>query len=414
MILAQAFSRFVFDLDGVIWRGNQPIEGAPATVRALRDAGKRVAFVTNNSGLTGERYAKKLNDMGAGGAVEEIVSSADATARLLQKEIPGIRGRAVMVIGGEGLRVALEPLGVRIVEGEEALDASVVVVGIDRALTYDKLRIATLAIRDGATFVASNTDATYPIAEGLIPGAGAIVAALVTATGVQPLVAGKPQPTLLEVAGQRLGGAPALMIGDRVDTDIMAALAAGWPSALVLTGATGVPDLAAAAAWPDFLIRRLPDLLADLPHPQVRPASGPDLPQIASLLHGGGLMSGAARERLGRTIVAEADRKSIGTASWELLPSGALLRSIAVQDTRRANGVGTLIVAAALRRILEMGQRDVYLLTEGAAPFFTSCGFREIDRDDLPDDLADHPQVVRECTVGAHAMHLRLPPRVPA
>jgi phosphoglycolate/pyridoxal phosphate phosphatase family enzyme len=409
VILAQAFARFVFDLDGVIWRGNVAIPGAPQTVRALRDAGKRVAFVTNNSGLTGERYAKKLSDMGAGGAVEEIVSSADATASLMQREIPGLRGRAVMIVGGEGLRVALEPLGVRIVEGEEARDASVVVVGIDRKLSYDKLKVATLAIRAGATFVASNTDATYPIAEGLIPGAGAIVAALVTATGVQPLVAGKPQPTLLEVAGKRLGGTPALMIGDRVDTDILAAQAAGWPSALVLTGATSVPDLAAAAAWPDFLLRKLSDLLADLPHAQVRPATGPDLPPIASLLHGGGLLSGAARERLGRTLVAESDRRPIATAAWEMIGGGALLRSVAVEDAMRRTGTGTLIVAAALRRILESGARDVYLLTENAAAFFAACGFAEIDRDDLPEELSEHPQVQRECTVAATVMHLRLP-----
>lgn len=411
MILAQAFSRFVFDLDGVIWRGNQPIPGAPETVRALRDAGKRVAFVTNNSGLTPERFAKKLADMGAGGSVDEVVSSADATARLLQREIPGLRGRAVFVIGGEGLRSAIEPLGVRLVEGEEARDASVVVVGIDRKLTYDKLRYATLAIRSGATFVASNTDPTYPMADGLIPGAGAIVAALVTATGIQPLVAGKPQPTLLEVAAQRLGGAPALMIGDRVDTDVMAAQAAGWPSALVLTGASGVPELAAAAAWPDVVLRRLSDLLADLPHPQIRSATGPDLPHIASLLHGGGLMSGAARERLGRTIVAEADRRPIATAAWDLIGDAALLRSVAVEDTRRSTGAGTMIVAAALRRILEAGVRDVYLVTENAQVFFSSCGFREIERDELPDDIADHPQVQRECTVAASAMHLTLPER---
>jgi 4-nitrophenyl phosphatase len=154
VILAQAFGRFVFDLDGVVWRGNKPIPGAPAAIKSLRDAGKRIAFVTNNSALTGERYAKKLADMGAGGDVDEIVSSADATALLLPRIVPGLRGRAVFVIGGEGLRAALEPLGLRFLETQEARDASVVVVGIDRTFSYDKLRAATLAIRDGAIFVA--------------------------------------------------------------------------------------------------------------------------------------------------------------------------------------------------------------------------------------------------------------------
>lgn len=411
MIVAQGFARFVFDLDGVIWRGNQPIEGAPGTVRALRDAGKRIAFVTNNSGLTPERYAKKLIDMGAGGSVEEIVSSADATALLLQRVIPGLRGRAVFVIGGEGLRSVIEPLGVRLVEGDDARDASVVVVGIDRKLTYEKLRLATLAIRAGATFVASNADATYPAADGMWPGAGSIVAALVASTGVEPLIAGKPAPTVLEVAQQRLGGAPALVVGDRLDTDVLAAQAAGWPSALVLTGASGVPDLAASAAWPDFVLRRLSDLLIDRPHPAVRPATGPDLPPIASILHAAGLLSGAARERLGRTMVAEVDRRPVATAAWESVSDAAILRSVAVADHLRGVGAGTLIVAATLRRIAEGGIRDVYLMTEEAEAFFTTCGFASIDRDDLPDEVAEHPQVSRGCSASATAMHLRLPLR---
>ena len=135
-----------------------------------------------------------------------------------------------------------------------------------------------------------------------------------TSTGVEPVIAGKPQPLMLEVARERVGGTPALMIGDRIDTDVIAAQAVGWPSALVLTGATGVPELAVAPAWPDFLLRGLADVLVDLPHPQIRAASGPDLPAIAQLLHDGGLQAGAARERLGRTIVAEVDRKVIATA----------------------------------------------------------------------------------------------------
>lgn len=409
MILAQAFARFVFDLDGVIWRGEDPIGGAPETVRALRDIGKRICFVTNNSSETAESYAKKLERVGAGGDPAEVVSSADATARLLASSVPGLRGRLVYVIGGEGLRAAVEGLGVRLATEEDAPDASVVVVGFDRTLTYEKLRVATLAIRDGATFVASNTDATFPAPDGLWPGAGATVAALRTTTGVEPLVAGKPLPGVLEVARDRLGGAPALTVGDRIETDIAAAHAAGWPAALVLTGATGIPELAAAPAWPDFLLRRLTDILEDLPHPQVRAAAGPDLPHIATMLHQGGLMSGAARERLGRTVVAEADRRPIATAAWEQIDGAALLRSVAVSDEHRRSGVGTLVVAAALRRVLAAGFRDVYLATATAARFFESCGFRAIDRDDMPEAMATHPQVTRECPDTAAIMRARLP-----
>jgi len=409
MILAQAFARFAFDLDGVVWKGDRPIAGAPETVRTLRDAGKRVAFVTNNSSETHETYAKKLAEMGAGGSPDEVVSSADATARLLEKEVPGLRGRLAYVIGGEGLFNAVSGVGARIAFEEEGKDASLVVVGWDRALTFDKLRLATLAVRSGAIFVASNADATYPAQEGLWPGAGAIVAALRTSTGVEPMVAGKPDPGVFQVARERLGGSPALVVGDRVETDIMAAHAAGWPAALVLSGATGVPELAVAPAWPDFILRRLTDILEDRPHPQVRPASGPDLPHIATMLHQGGLTAGAARERVGRTMVAEADRKPIATASWERIDGVGLLRSVAVSSEYRRAGAGTIIVAATLKRVIEEGVREVYLVTENAERFFAACGFRVIDRDQLPEGIEKHPQLVRECPASAPAMYLKLP-----
>lgn len=409
MILAQAFSRFAFDLDGVVWKGDRPIAGAPDTIRTLRDAGKRVAFVTNNSSETAETYAKKLAEMGAGGSPDEVVSSADATARLLEKEVPGLRGRLAYVIGGEGLLNAVASVGARIANGEEGKDASLVVVGWDQGLTFDKLRLATLAVRAGAMFVASNTDATYPAQEGLWPGAGAIVAALRTSTGVEPLVAGKPDPGVFQVARERLGGSPALVVGDRVETDIMAAHAAGWPAALVLSGATGVPELATAPAWPDFVLSRLTDVLEDRPHPQVRAAAGPDLPHIATMLHHGGLPAGAARERLGRTMVADSDRKPIATASWERVGGVGLLRSVAVGPESRRAGAGTVVVAATLKRMIEDGIREVYLVTEHAEKFFAACGFRTIDRDQLPETIAKHPQLVRECPATAPSMYLRVP-----
>ena len=394
MILAQAFSRFAFDLDGVVWKGDRPIAGAPDTIRTLRDAGKRVAFVTNNSSETAETYAKKLAEMGAGGSPDEVVSSADATARLLERAVPGLRGRLAYVVGGEGLLNAVASVGARIASGEESKDASLVVVGWDRGLTFDKLRLATLAVRAGATFVASNTDATYP-----------------TSTGVEPLVAGKPDPGIFQVARDRLGGSPALVVGDRVETDIMAAHAAGWPAALVLSGASGVPELAAAPAWPDFVLGRLTDVLEDRPHPQVRPAAGPDLPHIATMLHHGGLTAGAARERVGRTMVAETDRKPIATASWERPDGIGLLRSVAVAPEFRRAGAGTIIVAATLKRMIEEGVAEVYLVTEHAEKFFAACGFKTIDREQLPDVITKHPQVVRECPASAPAMYLRLPAR---
>ncbi|HEV2685648.1 MAG TPA: GNAT family N-acetyltransferase, partial [Actinomycetota bacterium] len=200
-----------------------------------------------------------------------------------------------------------------------------------------------------------------------------------------------------------------LVVGDRVETDIMAAHAAGWPAALVLSGATGVPELAAAPAWPDFVLGRLTDLLEDRPHPQIRPAAGPDLPHMATMLHQGGLQAGAARERLGRTMVAESDRKPIATASWERIDGVGLLRSIAVAPESRRAGAGTVIVAATLKRMIEDGINEVYLVTEHAERFFSACGFKTIDRDQLPEAIMRHPHLVRECPATAPAMYLRLP-----
>ena len=414
MILAQAFQRFVLDLDGVVWTGDEPVAGAPETIRALRDAGKRLAFVTNNSSETPEAYAKKLADIGAQGDAAEVVTSADAVARLMASSIPALRGRSAYVIGGQGLIERVAEAGVRIDDGSDPSACSIVIVGWDRELTYEKLRRATLAIRAGATFVASNTDATYPAPDGLWPGGGAIVSALRTATGVEPMVAGKPQPLMLEVAQERVGGPPALMIGDRIETDILAAQAMGWPSALVLTGATGVPELATASAWPDFVLRRLSDVLSDLPHPQLRQATGPDLPSIAQLLHEGGLPAGAARERVGRTVVAQADRRVIATAAWEPVGDAALLRSVAVASDARGGGVGLLVVAATLRQVARAGVREVYLVTNDAEAFFTRCGFRTIQREELPEAVSAHRQITRECPASAPVMKLTLPVPVAA
>lgn len=411
MILAQAFSRFVLDLDGVVWTGDEPIPGAPETVRSLREAGKRLAFVTNNSSQLPETYAKKLASMGAGGDESEIVTSADATARLLAERVPGLRGRTAFVIGGPGLIEKMRSSGLYLLDDDEGAEASLVVVGFDSTLTYDKLRAATLAIRAGATFVASNDDPTYPTPQGQVPGAGSIVAAIRTATGTEPLVAGKPHPQIMELARDVVGGGPALVIGDRVTTDVLAARAVGWPAALVLTGATGIADLAAAPAWPDYILRRLPDLLQDMPHPRLRQASGPDLPAIATLLHDADLPARGARERAGRTLVADADRLGLlGTASWEPLDTErVLVRSVAVSTGARLRGAGTTLVAAILRRAIASGAREAWCVTTDAEGFFSRCGFVRADREALPEAVAEHAQIRRECPETAAVMRLPLP-----
>ncbi|HVL88593.1 MAG TPA: HAD-IIA family hydrolase, partial [Actinomycetota bacterium] len=405
------FRRFVVDLDGVVWSGTSPIPGSCETIRALRDAGCRFAFVTNNSSERPEVFAAKLESMGAGGDPSEVVTSAMATGKLLETAFEDVRGRTAFVVGGPGLVEAVRAAGVHPIEGDAALDVSMVVVGLDVGLTYEKLRIATLAIRRGARFVAANVDPTLPAEEGQRPGAGAIVAALQATTGVTPLVAGKPEPYILQIAQEKLDGGPALVVGDRISTDVIAAKALGWPSALVLTGATTLAELAAAPVWPDAILRRMSDLLEDLPHPRVRPASGPDLPVVATLLHEGGLQAGNVRERSGRTVVAENGRDTlIATAAWD--PAGesvALVRSVAVSPGCRGKTAGILAVAGALRLAARAGMREAYLATVDAEGFFTRCGFATVDRDVVPESVLAHPQISRECPTSAAVMKLTIP-----
>lgn len=410
MILAQAFSRFAIDLDGVVWRGDSVIPGAIETLETLREAGKRLAFVTNNSAAEGVAVAAKLTSMGAEAEAGQVLTSADAVVSLIEERVPGARGRLAFVLGGPGLQRAAMRAGMQVADERRAADASVVLVGLDLDLTYGRLRAAVTAVRRGAYLIASNADPHLPVEDDLWPGAGSILAAVVAATGASPMVAGKPDARLFSLAERILGGTPALAVGDQVSTDVAAAHAAGWSAALVLTGVTTLASLAVAEAWPEFLLRRPSDILQDLPHGQVRPATGADLAPIAGLLHRAKLRSGGARERLGKTVVVEAERgRILATASVEpVSPLRGILRSVAVAEGAAGQGCGTLAIAGALRLAARTGVREIYLATESAEGFFLSLGFREVPRDRLPDEIADHPQLVRECPITAPTMALAL------
>ncbi|HSL57160.1 MAG TPA: HAD-IIA family hydrolase [Acidimicrobiales bacterium] len=223
---------WALDLDGVVWLGDQPIAGAARAVARLREAGDDVVFVTNNSSVPVGEVEAKLARHGipAEGAV---VTSAMAAATLLE---PGERA---VVCAGPGV---VEELGARGVEVVEHGPADVVVVGFTRALTYDLLARAALAVRGGARLVATNDDATYPTPEGEVPGGGAILAAVVTATGVRPAIAGKPHPAMAELVRRRMGPS-GVMVGDRPDTDGRFARALGYRFALVLSGVTHTEHL---------------------------------------------------------------------------------------------------------------------------------------------------------------------------
>jgi len=222
----------VLDLDGVLWLGDEPLPGAADALARFRAAGLAVGFMTNNSSLPVAGYVEKLAGFGVDADPSEVLTSALATADLLAAELaPGAK---VLACSGPGVVEALEAKGFEVVD---AGPADAVVVGWHRTFDFDRLDRASAAIRAGARFVATNTDATYPAPEGLLPGNGSLVAAVATAAGRRPEVAGKPeQPTVALV--RRRFGERGIVVGDRPSTDGALAAALGWPFALVVSSAT--------------------------------------------------------------------------------------------------------------------------------------------------------------------------------
>jgi 4-nitrophenyl phosphatase len=242
---------WVLDLDGVIWLADQPIPGAADAVARLRAAGERVLFVTNNSSAPVGDQEAKLARLGIP-ASGDVVTSAMAGARLVS---PGER---VLVCGGPGI---VEAVAARGAEPVRDGDADVVVVGFHRDFDYERLRVAATAVRRGARLVATNDDATYPTPEGPIPGGGAIVAAVAYASGVDPVVAGKPHEPMAELV-RSLAGPSGTVVGDRPDTDGRFARTLGWRFALVLTGVTSAGDLPVDPD-PDVVAESLAALVAE-------------------------------------------------------------------------------------------------------------------------------------------------------
>jgi len=258
MSLADRYDALLFDLDGVLFRGEQTIEGAPEALAALHDAGRRIAFVTNNSARTPEEVAAKLRGHGFDADPQEVVTSAIATAEILSSR----GGGSAYVIGERGIREALRSAGILMPDGELS-GVDYVVVGWDRTVDYDKLRMASLLLQRGAALIATNADSSYPAPDGLWPGAGALVSVLTTTTGLRPEVVGKPEAPLFLSALRRTGGQRPLVIGDRLETDIAGAVGLGWDSLLVLSGVTSREDLVASQVHPTYVGRDVSALLED-------------------------------------------------------------------------------------------------------------------------------------------------------
>ncbi len=256
---------YVFDLDGVIYRGEIPLPHASETLLELEHRGRKVFFFTNNSAAHRDDYLSKLSDMGIPVSYDKLMTSAYATVLYL-KEHDGT-GRKAYVVGGAGLVRELREAGVDVVcESESPACVDYVIVGLDREFTYDKLKFAQHAILSGAKFIATNTDATYPVEDGVVlPGGGSIVASIRTASGAEPVVIGKPETYALEKILEFAGttAEESVMVGDRLETDILLGKRAGMHTVLPLTGVTDERMVVEAPfeMKPERVIRYLDELL---------------------------------------------------------------------------------------------------------------------------------------------------------
>jgi 4-nitrophenyl phosphatase len=245
-LLPDNIRSLVLDMDGVLWKADTPIGDLPAIFNRIHVIGLKVAFATNNGTHTPGQYVERLARLGVTIEPWQVITSALGMVNILSQKFPS--GGSIFAIGGPGVMTALQEKGFDLLSIEDAKNAQAVVIGIDLQINFEKMREATLLVRRGVPFYATNPDKTFPTPRGEIPGAGAWVSVIVTATGVEPVYAGKPSPYLIDLARQRLGTTrrETLVVGDRLETDIAGGQAAGCPCALVLSG---VSTREQAKAW---------------------------------------------------------------------------------------------------------------------------------------------------------------------
>ena len=248
----------LIDMDGVLYRGRTGLPGGPELMAFLRERSIPYLLVTNNSTLTPAQFVLRLSRMGIDVSQDLIMTSGVATSAYLATLAPP--GTKVNVVGEPALIKELEGRGF-VIAGR---DAEYVVCGWDKGINFDKLKTACLAIRDGATFIGTNADKTYPLEKDLIPGAGSVLAFLVAATDVEPIVVGKPEPIMIEQSLRMLGARPeeTAMLGDRLDTDILGGHGAGILTIMLLTGISTEAEAAACDAPPDLIFDDLPTLIS--------------------------------------------------------------------------------------------------------------------------------------------------------
>lgn len=260
MPLADRFDGFLIDLDGVVWIGSEPVPGSPEALRRLLEAGKRIVFVTNNPGKRPEAYAERLGELGVEVGAEQIVTAGIVAARLAGE---AANGGTAFVIGAPALKEMVAARGATLLEGEEAWAADVVVVSGHRGFDYGELLAAKRALDGGAALFATSHDPTMPYPGGELPGTGAVLAAVETASDRRAEIAGKPERHLFEMAREALGECESVaMVGDRVSSDIEGGRRAGLATILVLSGTTSREGAEAADPPPDHVLENLSGLVA--------------------------------------------------------------------------------------------------------------------------------------------------------
>jgi glycerol-1-phosphatase len=388
--LADRYRAVLLDLDGVLFRGDRIVPRASETLTELRAAGTRIVFLTNNSARTPEQVAAKLRGLGIDADAGEVVTSARPAARLVAQA-----GRSAYVIGRDGVRAALTDAGVEVVDGApESVDA--VVIGWDGEVGYEELRVASVLVRRGARLVATNDDASYPAPGGeLWPGAGAILAAVETASGATGTVAGKPHRPLFDEALDLAGTREAVMIGDRVETDVVGAVGAGIDAVLVLSGASSRSELLDHDELPVAVGDDVGVLLEGRPRAGPRRARADELEAVRRLVEAPDHVPPWGPE--GVWVIGDL----LATATSEVEGSEAYLRGVATRADLRGRELGTLVVAAAVRDSRRRGADRCFLLPETAEPFFARLGFRRVGREDVPGWARDRSP---ECPASAAGM----------
>jgi HAD superfamily hydrolase (TIGR01450 family) len=336
--LAEEHDVVMLDLDGVVYVGRAGVPGAAAYLGGARERGARLAFVTNNASRPPSAVAEHLAEVGVPAEESDVVTSAQAAARVLRERYGA--GARVLALGAQGLLEALAAEELVAVGVEDEAVAAVTGYGPD--VLWRDIMAACVRIRDGLPWVASNTDHTIPTPMGVAPGHGVLVDMVQRFTGVTPTVAGKPERPLLDTTTDRCGATRALMVGDRIDTDIVGGRAVGVPTLLVMTGVTGAAELAACPPEerPTYVAADLGGLLE--PQPEVEPGATDG--DVTGRSAAGGWTAEVRDGRLGVDGDGSASDwwRAVAVASWQHLDAtGSAADTTAVHSPVAPSAPGT-------------------------------------------------------------------------